>query len=32
MASSEEIRMFFPVAFLIMFTAGLDLVDSQRDT
>jgi hypothetical protein len=32
MASSEEIRMSFPAAFSIMFTSGLDLVDSQKDT
>jgi hypothetical protein len=32
MASSEEIRMFFPVAFWMSITSGLDLVKSHKHT
>ena len=31
-ASSDEIRMNFPVEFLKIFTAGLDLDESQKNT
>ena len=31
-ASSEEIGMYYPAAFVFVSTAGLDLVDSQKST